>query len=393
MGRGRHRSFALLFGGLAVAGLLVATSAPSSARAGDDDGTEVVGGVVADPGEYPTTVALVSAFSGNNLNAQFCGGALIARNRVLTAAHCVADTGPGAVQVLVGTNDLATGGYRRSVARIHVHPRFNPDTYDNDLAVLDLANPVTPSATVDIVRVPRQSQTVAPVGTATTVTGWGRTSQGGTGSRFLREATFPVQPNRACSFSTYNAVTMLCAGVVAGGVDSCQGDSGGPLYSDRLGPRYQVGIVSWGIGCARPNRPGVYTRLSTYSSNSDRFADARGLPRGGGVVFSRTYTATREVGEPNHGGPGAASIWWKWTAGRSGAVTITTVGSNYDTLLGVYRGTAVDGLTRVRSNDDISNAVRQSRVRFPAQAGVTYRIAVDGYAGAIGDVRLQVAYG
>jgi secreted trypsin-like serine protease len=103
--------------------------------------------------------------------------------------------------------------------------------------------------------------------------------------------------------------------------------------------------------------------------------------------------ATRESGEPVHGGiTGGKSVWWSWTATSSGPVTISTAGSSFDTTLGVYRGTAVNSLTRVASNDDenFDNDIYTSKLTFNAVAGTTYQIAVDGYDGEAGSIRLSL---
>ena len=96
------------------------------------------------------------------------------------------------------------------------------------------------------------------------------------------------------------------------------------------------------------------------------------------------------MGEPNHANaPGGHSIWFKWTAPTTGTKTFDTMGSGFDTVLGVYTGTAVNALTLVAGNDDISASDLDSRVTFAVTAGVTYRIAVDGYGGASGPVTLN----
>lgn len=115
-----------------------------------------------------------------------------------------------------------------------------------------------------------------------------------------------------------------------------------------------------------------------------------------GASFATTgdnRLATREIGEPNHAGlPGGKSVWWSWTAPISGYVVIDTFASTFDTLLGVYTGSTVSALTRIAGNDDASAYTAQSKVTFYAYAGRAYRIAVDGYYGETGNVRLEGYY-
>jgi hypothetical protein len=108
-------------------------------------------------------------------------------------------------------------------------------------------------------------------------------------------------------------------------------------------------------------------------------------------VRSSNLNATKEPGEPTvAGNPGGKSVWWQWQAARSGPVTIETVGSSFDTLLGVYTGTTLSNLVLVASNDDVSSTVLTSQVSFPAQAGMTYQIVVDGVDGASGEIVLTL---
>ncbi len=120
------------------------------------------------------------------------------------------------------------------------------------------------------------------------------------------------------------------------------------------------------------------------------------------TVNGSTTEATREVGEPNHapGETGGGSVWWRWTASANGTMRVTTVGSNFDTLLGVYTGGAVDALTQLGSNDDevtpeqdpTPTRPRTSAVTFTARAGTTYHIAVDGWSGETGSVQLNLSF-
>lgn len=383
--------------GLAAATAIGALSASTAgAQTEGGGGGEVVGGTPAAAGEFPFVVAIEGSDAPAGLD-QFCGGSLISTTRVLTAAHCVDDAIPSEIAVLVGTHLLDSGGQQIAVDEIHVHRGWDPDTSRNDLAVLDLSAPVTLSTNVAPIPTPRRNQNVAPAGTLSTVVGWGRTAEapGGSFPSYLLKAGFPILADSGCSAYglDFHGPTMLCAGVLAGGTDACQGDSGGPLSTVSSGTTYQVGIVSWGIGCARPDFPGVYTRLSTYAANNDDFERASRVPSGGGRLAGRNYLATRQTGEPLHaaGNRGGGSAWFVWTAAWTGTVRINTFGSSLDTLLGVYRGPSMGALSRVAGNDDAGTG-RQSQVQVRAAAGTTYRIAVDGYDGDIGNISLRVAY-
>src|SRR6266480_962072 len=124
--------------------------------------------------------------------------------------------------------------------------------------------------------------------------------------------------------------------------------------------------------------------------SNDAFADAQPLSVSAGSVTGTNVGATKEAGEPNHAGnPGGHSVWYRWTAPFSGSATIDTLGSDFDTLLGVYTGNSVSSLTTIASNDDISDTNRKSRVSFTPVAGATYQIAVDGWGGATGTITLN----
>ena len=389
--RSTRRSVLVGLVGLSVA---MGSMAPGPAGATPPDG-EVVSGVPARAGELPFVVGILNANIGENRNALVCGGTLIAPRRVLTAAHCV-DGGLAAAnfEVLVNTTSLDGSGQRVALAPggLHIHPRWSPGSGRNDVAALDLAVTTGP-----VVTIPRPAQAFAPPGTRVTVAGWGWTIPSGATSYDLRKASFPVVSNADCRSAygddgnglTFDPTTMLCAGEQAGGGAACFGDSGGPLVVRRGGTAYQVGIVSWSRGCGLPGFPGVYARVSHYASGNDYFADATRLPAQGGTARSRTYLSGKEPGEPNHArNRGGASSWFAWTAPVTRPVTIDTIGSNFDTVLAVYRGVTVGALSAVAVNDDAGGL--QSRVQFTARRGVTYRIAVDGFNGRFGDVVVRV---
>jgi hypothetical protein len=137
-------------------------------------------------------------------------------------------------------------------------------------------------------------------------------------------------------------------------------------------------------------RVGVTIGNATPANNN--FASAQGLSGGSASVTGSNVNATKESGEPNHAGnAGGHSVWYFWTAPGNTPVVVDTVGSGFDTLLAVYRGTSVNALTAVGSNDDIGSGNLQSRVTFTPVAGTTYRIAVDGYNGASGGIVLTLS--
>lgn len=213
------------------------------ARAARARAPRIVGGTVAPPSAYPFAAAM--ATSGGH---QYCGGSVIGSRYVLTAGHCQPEAGDRA---LVGSNDLGTAR-QLVVVESRIHPLFNSTTLDYDAAIAVLGSET------DVVPVGLASAS----GPFATVVGWGATCEGCAGTSILREVTVPVWTFEACS-AIFGTLTQrqVCAGEQEGGKDSCQGDSGGPLVVRNGGKLEQLGIVSWGVGCARPNAPGVYANL------------------------------------------------------------------------------------------------------------------------------------
>lgn len=219
----------------------------------------VVGGTIAGASDNPFQVALLTKNIANNRSAQFCGGMLYKSNYIITAAHCSDFVTASQVQVLTGTRNLDGSGVRRNVTRIVIHPSWNPNTFNNDVAVWQLSTAATGIPLVSLA-------TADPaVGTPLLATGWGALSEGGSFPINLRKVTLPLTNRTNCNdANSYNGqitTNMLCAGRDSGGIDTCQGDSGGPLARGSV----LTGIVSWGNGCARPNLFGVYTRVSQAS--------------------------------------------------------------------------------------------------------------------------------
>ncbi|XP_036176543.1 serine protease 56 isoform X1 [Myotis myotis] len=224
----------------------------------------IVGGSAAQPGAWPWLVRLRR--SGQPL----CGGVLVAASWVLTAAHCFA----GAPNELLWTVTLAEGPRGEQVKevlvnRILCHPQFDLRTFHNDLALVQLWTPVSPGGAARPVCLPQGPREPA-AGTACAIAGWGALFEDGPEAEALREARVPLLSADTCRRALGPGLrpsTMLCAGYLAGGIDSCQGDSGGPLTCPEPDPRPRevlYGITSWGDGCGEPGKPGVYTRVAVF---------------------------------------------------------------------------------------------------------------------------------
>uniref|UniRef100_A0A3Q1J3V2 Peptidase S1 domain-containing protein n=1 Tax=Anabas testudineus TaxID=64144 RepID=A0A3Q1J3V2_ANATE len=224
--------------------------------------TKIVGGQVASPGSWPWQVSL--QISGSH----FCGGSLINNQWVMTAAHCFGSS----VTVVLGLQTQSgsnPNSQSRKIAKGIMHPSYNSQTNDNDIYLLQLASPVTFTNYILPICLAASGSTFYN-GTNSWVTGWGTTSSGSLyPDDDLREVEVPIVGNRQCNCDYgVGSITnnMMCAGLSAGGKDSCQGDSGGPMVSKQGSYWIQSGIVSFGDGCALPNFPGIYTRVSQYQS-------------------------------------------------------------------------------------------------------------------------------
>ena len=219
---------------------------------------EVLGGTVAGEREFPWMVRLSTG----------CGGALIDRSVVLTAAHCVDGGGStDAIVIRAGSADLSSRDVVSVRSRyVRLAAGYVDPTRGDDWAVIALSRPLN----LPTLRIARSG--AYDRGTFTII-GWGSTREGGRQQRLLRKASVPFVDDAACGHAyraeghRFVGPEMICAGDVRhGGVDTCQGDSGGPMVRrDRAGRWVQVGIVSWGEGCGRPDFPGVYAQVSTFS--------------------------------------------------------------------------------------------------------------------------------
>jgi len=231
------------------------------------DSSFIVGGTQAYDGQFPYQVSLqVITLTGGS---HFCGASVISKNVVLTAAHCAVAYTANQVQAVGGDFKLnVNSGHEQAIAlsSYTVNSAYNANTYANDIAIAKLKSSFTYGTYVQAVSLQPQGNEVA-TGTKCTVSGWGTTYYGVLApvSNVLLYAVVPTVSDATCrsSYGT-SAITdsMLCAGYAQGGTDACQGDSGGPLVDNATGR--QVGVVSWGNGCAEPKYYGVYTEVSYF---------------------------------------------------------------------------------------------------------------------------------
>jgi len=239
----------------------------------------IVGGTETEKNEYPWQVGFVRKDTADQI---WCGGSLVSDRWVLTAAHCTCCAeGQKAenLQVLLGEHNQAIGDnrtIRSDIEKIVNHPKYNKATHnDYDISLVKLVT------IIDFTKVPNVRPICLPVddgndykGYLATVSGWGKTGVEEGLSSVLQEVDVKVIGDESCRNDfkyTAEEITdqMMCAHVAEGGMDSCQGDSGGPLMSYGSGDGFTpgqnfelLGVVSWGVGCADPDYPGVYTRVS-----------------------------------------------------------------------------------------------------------------------------------
>ncbi|XP_069490686.1 transmembrane protease serine 5-like [Ambystoma mexicanum] len=224
-------------------------------------GQRIVGGAPSAEGSWPWQVSL--QWEGQHI----CGGSIISSQWVLSAAHCFVLSSLFTVnkwRVHAGSIAISSSG-SYTVQKIYYNAQFSPLTTDYDVALLKTSLPLQFSETLRPVCLPGYRQQFQANGNCW-ITGWGHITEGGKVSPVLREAKLQLIDAMTCNKSQYYDGTitprMMCAGYLDGTVDSCQGDSGGPLVCQEDGLWWQVGIVSWGEGCGRPNRPGVYANLT-----------------------------------------------------------------------------------------------------------------------------------
>ena len=234
-----------------------------------EDADEIVGGTNTTIAAHPWQIALTT-----NGAFQFCGGSIINASWVLTAQHCVADLSSD-MRVVAGITNKSqqTTGQIRAINAVTTAPGFTDPTLGDDVALVHLATPLDLSGAnakaISLVTAADAAAGATNPGVISTVTGWGTLSAGGTTPNILQTVDVPLVSNAQLETAygmTFTA-DQLGAGVLGvGGKDSCQGDSGGPLTVPVGGVAKLAGVVSWGEGCALPDFPGIYARVSSFES-------------------------------------------------------------------------------------------------------------------------------
>ncbi|MFM9107343.1 MAG: trypsin-like serine protease [Chloroflexota bacterium] len=252
--------------------------AGAGARGGRGHGAgvkpQIIGGSPVPAGTYRFTTFLnitIGAYT------YLCGGSLIDASHVLTAAHCVDGASAAGIKAWIGGNQMGDqgplGAIQRSASAVQVHPSWNGNTTQYDAAVITLGQAVPPAASggVDPIRLAGSGSGYGlGAGTPLTVAGWGVVNENTQSlASQLMAVSVPVQSDAYCENqywgSSYSTAVNFCAGPQGGGKDSCQGDSGGPIFFYDGATYTQIGVVSWGYGCADAGYPGVYTRLANSS--------------------------------------------------------------------------------------------------------------------------------
>jgi subtilisin-like proprotein convertase family protein/secreted trypsin-like serine protease len=332
----------------------VATPA-HAAEPASDIGPQVVGGGPAQEGEFPWMVRL----------SMGCGGAMYTPTLILTAAHCVSDLGTGpntSVTVTWGVTDLQDQANRITRTSDYIHMADGYSGQGKDWALIRISRPI------DSPLLKLATDTSLHNGTFT-VAGWGATYENGPQQQYQLKAAVTFISDTQCATAGGYAKLIpnqeICAGNwTSGGVDTCQGDSGGPMVKrDANNEWVQVGITSWGVGCAQPQKPGVYTEVSFFANDICAAATSLGgCQTGGGVAVSYPGGQTSAVGTAispvSHSASGGTAPY-SWSA--KGLPAGLSINSSTGSITGTPTAAGTHRVT-VTATDSSS----------PAKTGITF---------------------
>tara|TARA_R110002096_G_scaffold292224_1_gene486538 strand:- start:94268 stop:96244 length:1977 start_codon:yes stop_codon:yes gene_type:complete len=354
----------------------------------------IIGGADVDASNYPFMVSMGFGTASNF--SQYCGGALVSDEYVLTAAHCSEGSEPEDVAVMLGSQLADEGGHVVRVAEILVHPDWTGEISEGfDMSLLRLDQRINLEElglrTIPLMR--PDDEALAGAGALSTTIGWGVTDNP---SLALQEVHIPLTSDEVCA-EAYPQVrsfeTQICAGAPSGGLDSCQGDSGGPLLvRDPFNHRWlHAGITSWGRGCGLPGKPGIYGRTSAMSRwalgqmRGESIAYTLNLRnRNASVDFSNEAT-TREL-------RGDVDVRWSLSQFEMLGIENNTVEASQAvsfqfSLFGDATAPASANFTCTFDPDDTGPI---AATQFPCEAGVN-QVDFAGYDDGIYLTRLDVA--
>ncbi|XP_077333482.1 plasma kallikrein [Lithobates pipiens] len=228
----------------------------------------IVGGKSSSVGEWPWQVSMHIKLDPSN-SRHVCGGSIISNQWIVTAAHCVHTWRLPRFWIVYSgitkLSNITSFTTKSEIEQIIIHPHYTGAENGSDIALLKLKTPIAYNDYQQAICLPPRQDFVPP--SKCWITGWGYTEELGTTADVLQEAEVPLKTSMECQKSYLDVKLTeknICAGYEQGIIDSCKGDSGGPLACKVDKTWYLIGITSWGEGCARPDKPGVYTKVTEY---------------------------------------------------------------------------------------------------------------------------------
>ncbi|XP_054010363.1 chymotrypsin-2-like isoform X1 [Hylaeus anthracinus] len=212
---------------------------------------KIVGGSAAKDGQFPYQASL--RYKGRH----FCGGSVLNKRWILTAAHCVSSFNDSGITVVLGTNTLDKGGDEYQSERVFGHPRYSSLLIRNDIGLIKVNKDIVFGDKVKPVSLPNEN--FSKIDYPAELSGWGTTSYPGEAPNELQHIELSVIDQKQCLNASFRVTNDNICTLNKRGEGACHGDSGGPLVADKV----QIGVVSWGIPCAR-GRPDVFTRVYSY---------------------------------------------------------------------------------------------------------------------------------